>query len=221
MWKIPGIEEIYNEYHKQTFFIRNGVYPRTIKNYDGLYSDQRKVDYIKYFITFLQRNRESVDWKLYILALAKVLRNSFELKHLGRFGANKIYRDYVKSLQVEKNNSEEIYQEILNSITILSGYLKENELKWNEYLELDQPIIPVVLKHIYAGSVSLYFYACFPEHVLNKWFNYSDDCFQELFKLSKTEFLNIYIFSKRKTVLNNLKIQKLIEKLEIKFKLYF
>jgi hypothetical protein len=221
MWKIPGIEEIYNEYHKQTFFIRNGVYPRTIKNFENLYNDQRKVDYIKYFITFLERNRDTVDWKLYILALAKVLRNSFELKHLGKFGANKIYRDYVKSLQIEKNNIDEIYQEIINSITILSGYLKENELKWNDYLELDNNIIPVVLKHLYAGSVSLYFYACFPEHVLNKWFNYSEDCFQELFKLSKYEFLNTYIISKRNIVLSNIKTQKLITTLEQKFNKYF
>ena len=46
-WKIPTIEEIYNEYHKQTFFIRNGVYPKTIQNFTSLYEDERKVQQIK------------------------------------------------------------------------------------------------------------------------------------------------------------------------------
>jgi effector-binding domain-containing protein len=133
MWKIPGIEEIYNEYHKQTFFIRNGVYPRTIKNFENLYNDQRKVDHIKYFITFLERNRDTVDWKLYILALAKVLRSSFELKHLGKFGANKIYRDYVKSLQIEKNIKN--YNIELSKINYL---LEENNMK-NEIFIKDIP----------------------------------------------------------------------------------
>lgn len=84
-WKIPTVEEIYNEYHKQTFFIRNGVYPKTIHNFESLYEDERKVQQIKYFIEFIKRNRASVDWKLYILALTKVLKNRYDLKYLGSF----------------------------------------------------------------------------------------------------------------------------------------
>ena len=52
-WKIPTIEQVYNEYHKQTFFVRNGVYPKTIQNYETLYQDQRKVEQLKYFIEFI------------------------------------------------------------------------------------------------------------------------------------------------------------------------
>ena len=74
MWKVPTVEEIYNEYHKQTFYIRNGVYPKTIQNFKSLYDDPRKVEHIKFFIEFLKRNRASVDWKLYILSLSKVLK---------------------------------------------------------------------------------------------------------------------------------------------------
>lgn len=221
MWKVPSIEEIYNEFHKQTFFMRNGVYPKTIKNFDNLYTDERKINHLKYFVKFLERNRETVDWKLYIFALAKVLKNSFELKHLGKFAANKIYRDYISSLQIDKDNPEVIYNEIVNSLKVLSGYLKENELTWDNYLNLNDNIIPTVLKHIYAGSVSLYFYACFPLQVLNKWFNYPDDCFQELFKLNKNEFISIYFENKHNILLKNPRLVEIISKLETKFNKYF
>ena len=59
-----------------------GVYPKTIQNFDNLYKDERKVQILKYFLTFLERNRTSVDWKLYILALAKVFGNRYDLKYL-------------------------------------------------------------------------------------------------------------------------------------------
>jgi hypothetical protein len=221
MWKVPSIEEIYNEFHKQTFFMRNGVYPKTIQNFKSLYDDPRKVEHIKFFIEFLKRNRASVDWKLYILSLAKVLKTRYDLKYLGSFAGNKVYRDYVKSLYITKDDPEEIYTNIINSLTFLNTYLKENELTFDEYFNLDSDIIPVALKHVYAGTMSLYFYACFPQHVLSKWFNYNDDVFQELFKLSKYEFLDSYIISKRNILLTTVKTQHLISKLEEKFNKYF
>lgn len=221
MWKIPSIEEIYNEYHKQTFYIRNGVYPKTIQNFKSLYEDPRKVEHIKYFIEFLNRNRASVDWKLYIQALAKVTGNRFDLKYLGTFAGNKAYRDYVKSLHTNKDNINDIYNDIINTLTILTGYLKENNLTFIDYFDQDRMLLPLSLKHIYAGTISLYFYACFSQNVLAKWFSYPDDVFQELFQLSKYEFLDTYIVSKRNTLLTNVKTQSLIEKLEIKFNKYF
>lgn len=221
MLYIPSIEELYNEFHKQTFFARNGVYPKRIQNFKNLYDDQRKVAYLNHFINFLKRNSESVDWKLYILSLAKVLGNRFELRHLGSFGANKIYRDYIKMLQLDKNNDEEIYNDIINSLQFLIGYLKANEYSFKDYLNNESSIIPVSLKHIYAGTISLYFYACFPIQVLNKWFDYPDDIFYELFKVSKSEFFEQSILSKRNKILTITKIQKLILKLEEKFNKYF
>jgi hypothetical protein len=221
MWKIPSIEEIYNEYHKQTFYIRNGVYPKTIQNFKSLYEDPRKVEHIKYFIEFLNRNRASVDWKLYIQALAKVTGNRFDLKYLGTFAGNKVYRDYVKSLHTNKDNINDIYNDIINTLTVLTGYLKENNLTFIDYFDQDRMLLPLSLKHIYAGTISLYFYACFSQNVLAKWFSYPDDVFQELFQLSKYEFLDTYIVSKRNTLLTNVKTQSLIEKLETKFNKYF
>jgi len=215
-WKIPTIEQIYNEYHKQTFFVRNGVYPKTIQNYESLYQDQRKVEQLKYFVEFIKRNRASVDWKIYILALAKVLKSRYDLKYLGSFSGNKIYRDYVKSLYVQKDNIDDIYDEIIKSLIFLTNFLKESNLTFIDYFKEDEHIIPLALKHLYAGTISMYFYACFSQETLDKLFNYPDDVFQELFKLSKYEFLDTYIVSKRNTLLTNSKIQKLIIQLEAK-----
>lgn len=71
------------------------------------------------------------------------------------------------------------------------------------------------------GTISIYFYACFPQHVLNKWFHYPDDVFQELFQLSKYDFLNTYILSKRDKILLNNNLNNLVVKLENKFNKYF
>jgi hypothetical protein len=221
MFKVPTIEEIYNEYHRQTFYIRNGVYPKQIKSFENLYADQKKVQFLKNFEAFLQRNKTSVDWKLYIKALALVFQSRFDLKYLGTMAGNKIYRDYIKAEQSAKDSPEEIYNAIIKSLQFLNSYLAESELTFPEYFEDNEKIIPDALNHIYAGTISVYLWACFPQNVLAKWFNYPDDIFYELFHLNKYEFLQTYIVEKRNQILSIQKIQDLIALLEQKFNKYF
>jgi hypothetical protein len=214
MFSLPTVEMIYNEYHKQTFYAKNGVYPKTIKNYSNLYNDETKVEYINYFIEFLKRNNGLVDWKLYIKALAQVFKQSNNLKFLGSFKGNKIYRDYIASLQVKKDNENDIKTDIISSLQFLAAYNKENGITFKEYFDLDKDIIPLALKHIYSGTVSVYFYACFPKEILARLFSYQEDVFQELFHLSKYEFLDSYFVSKRDNILsypNLLNIVNIIE----------
>lgn len=71
------------------------------------------------------------------------------------------------------------------------------------------------------GTISCYFWACFPQHVLNKWFNYFNDTFLELFKFDKFEFFNTLIIPKRNQILTDSKIQILIDKFEKSFQKYF
>ena len=215
-WSLPTIEEIYNEYHKQTFYIKNGVYPKSIINFKKLYEDQRNVEYLNYFIEFLKRNRDTVNWKIYILALAKVLKTRYDLKYLGSFGGNKIYRDYLKTVNTKIDSEEVIISDIINSLKILSSYNKENNITFKEYFEIDSDTIPLALKHIYAGTISPYFYACFSPAILNKWFAYNDDVFFELFQVDKHEFLNTFIISKRDQIMQYTKVQELIFKFEQK-----
>ena len=216
MFNIPTPEVIYNEYHKQTFYAKNGVYPKTIKNFNNFHNDEIKVQHINYFIDFLKRNNGLVDWKLYIKALAIVLKHSFDLKYLGTFKGNKIYRDYISSLQVQKDNVNEIQSDIIAALKFLTTYIKENNIKFKEYFDLDKDIIPVALKHIYSGTVSVYFYACFPKNILARLFDYSDDIFQELFHLTKYEFLDTYFVSKRDKILSYPNLLNLVQTIEEK-----
>jgi hypothetical protein len=76
--KFPTIEEIYNYYHNQTFFITKGFYPKTVKNFDNLVSDSDK-ELLRKFQNFLKRNIDIIDWKLYIKSLAQYFKRRFEL----------------------------------------------------------------------------------------------------------------------------------------------
>ena len=58
MWTIPTIEEIYNEYHKQKFFQRNGIYPKTIKNFDSLLNDSKKKEFLLRFQNMIKSNQQ-------------------------------------------------------------------------------------------------------------------------------------------------------------------
>jgi hypothetical protein len=216
MFSVPTVEMIYNEYHKQTFYAKNGVYPKTIKNFSNLYNDETKVEYINYFIEFLKRNNGLVDWKLYIKALAQVFKQSNNLKYLGTFKGNKIYRDYIASIQVNKTDENDIKSEIISSLQFLTAYNKENEITFKEYFDLDRDIIPVALKHVYSGTISVYFYACFPKEILARLFNYQEDVFQELFHLSKYEFLDSYFVSKRDNMLKYSNVLNIVNVIEEK-----
>lgn len=214
IWKIPTIEEIYNYYHRETFYAMKKVYPKAIKNFDSLYENKERVEYLKRFQLMLERNRDSVDWKLYIKALAQVFEKRFDIKLLGSFAGNKIYRDYVKCLYLDDNDEESMYKKIVQSIQFLSEYLKANNFKFADYFKENKDTNPLALQHIYAGTVSVYFYACLDKDKLNGLFDYPDDLFLELFKLTKQEFLETYILSKRSYLLTYTKILKLIEKME-------
>lgn len=214
IWKIPTVQQIYNEYHRQTFYYMNGVYPRSIKNFDKLYQNKQNVEYIQRFQNMLSRNRASVDWKLYIKAIASILKKRFDLKILGTFAGNKLYRDYIKCLFLQEENEQIIYENIINSLKFITTYLKENQITFKQYLTFDNITFPLALKHIYAGTISVYFYACFSENKLNSFFDYSQDIFLEYFQLSKQQFLNTYILSKRSKILTYQKILNFIKKIE-------
>ena len=214
IWKIPTIQQIYNEYHRQTFFYMQGVYPRSIKNFDSLYQNKQNVQYLKRFQNMLSRNRASVDWKLYIKAIASVYKKRFQLKILGTFAGNKLYRDYIKCLFLDEQNEQIIYQNIINSLKFITTYLKENQITFREYLEFDKITFPLALKHIYAGTISIYFYACFSENKINDFCDYTQDIFMQYFQLSKAQFIDTYITQKRKYMLSYEKILNFIKKIE-------
>ena len=74
----------------------NGTYPKTIVNYDKVLKSQNVIEQLKKFQGLLQRNREAIDWKLYVQALAEYYKNRFDLRYLSNLAGIKIYRNFVK-----------------------------------------------------------------------------------------------------------------------------
>lgn len=221
-FRIPTIEEIYNEYHKQTFYFMNGVYPKTIKNYDTILNDSKKKEYLLKFQSVISRNRESLDWKLYIYACASLLKNRFDLKILGSLAGNKLYRNYINYTYKEDKSFDTIYHDIVSSLQFLNMYLKENNLTLKDYYLENISTVPLSIKHIYSGTISIYLYAALsPNFVYKAFQNYLDDVFLEYFDMTKNCFLSEIIAVKREKIIQNKKIRELCDKLESKLALKF
>ena len=216
---IPTIEEIYNEYHKQTFYFMNGVYPRTIKNFDKILSDNKKKEQLLKFQNLIARNRESLDWKLYIYACASMLKQRFDLKILGSLAGNKLYRNYIKYTYNLEKSEQEIYDEIINSLKFLNMYFKSNNYTIKDYFLDGINTFPLSLKHLYAGTISINFYAALlPNLVYTVFSNYPDDVYSEFFQMTKDELLEI-INNKRNKIISFKKLRLVCDKLEQKFSL--
>lgn len=218
-YKIPTIEEIYNEYHRQTFYAMNKVYPRPIKNFDTILKDNNKKEYLLKFQNMIKRNREAIDWKLYIYACASLLKNRFDLKILGSLAGNKLYRNFINYKMTEEQKAQDIFDEIIRSLKFLNLILVENDIDINQYFIEDMHIVPLSLRHIYAGTISIYFYAAINPSKIYSWFyNYTDDAFQELFHMNKQEFLDNIISVKRDFIIKFPKIREICDKLDNKFR---
>lgn len=219
IYKIPSIEQIYNEYHKQTFYAMNGTYPKTITNFDKIYKNQNNLELLKKFQNLLSRNRDAIDWKLYIEAIAQNYKSRFDLRVLSNLNGIKIYRNYIQNKFKDLDSENAIYNEIIQSLVFINGYLKANNITFEEYFNLDKDTIPVSLKHIYAGTVSLYFYAAFdPYKVGIKMLDYPNDLFLEYFYINKEEFMQKFILNKHKDILKYQKVREIMEKIQKIFK---
>lgn len=214
---IPSIEEIYSYYHRETMYAMKGFYPKKITNFEKCITTSN-YELLKKFQKFIERNESIINWKLYIISIAKYYKRRFDLKILGSLGGTKIYRQYLNFIDQPDNLSEnEIKLEIINSLKYLKEFIKTNNISFNEYLHFEENLIPISLKHLYSGSISKYFYACFPWNKLIKmFFHFPDDVFYELFNISKNEFIELICY-KRKYILKYQLIKDIIQKIENKF----
>lgn len=197
----------------------NEQYPKTIVNYDKIYNNSTILEHLKKFQNLLARNRETINWKIYIYALAQNFKSRFDLRYLSNLSGIKIYRNYVQSKFEDIDSEEYIYNEIIRSLIFLNSYLKENNITFKDYFNLDRETIPISLKHIYAGTISLYFYAAFdPYKVGFQMLDYPNDLFLEYFYINREEFLEKYILNKHKDILKYKKIKEIMEKIQKTFK---
>ena len=78
-------------------YVQNGTYPKTIVNYEKVYKNTNLQELLKKFQSLLSRNREAIDWKLFIYALAQHFKTRFDLKFLSNLAGIKIYRNFIQS----------------------------------------------------------------------------------------------------------------------------
>jgi hypothetical protein len=195
-----------------------GIYPRSIKNFSSILNKQN-VELLLRFQNMIKRNYDMIDWKLYIKACAQYFKYRFDLKILGSLQGNKIYRSFLryKNLNVEKSN-DEIKNEIILSLKFLINYLHESNLNLLEYLNDRSNVIPIMLKHLYSGSVSSYFYACLDQSKIFRIFHdFPDDVFYELFNCTRNEYLDNCILNKRDKIICISNLKDIINKINEKF----
>lgn len=193
----------------------NGTYPKTMVNFEKIHNNPNLQELLKKFQSLLARNRQALDWKLFIYALAQHFKNRFDLRYLSNLAGIKIYRNYIQSSFEDIDDGDKIYNSIIQSLIFIQGYLKTNNITFKEYFNLDKETIPVALKHLYSGTVSMYFYAAFETYkIVAYMLDYSDDLFQEYFMMKKDEFIEKYILNKHKDILKYEKVKNLIEKIE-------
>ena len=199
-------EDVYQEFHKQTFYQKHGVYPKAIKSFD---KQKKKDDWI-YFERFSQRVNDGngvVDYKKMIEILAKYHKGWFKPSMLISMKGIKIYKTYIESESVT-TNANDIYTNILKSIKFIKQFCEENNLKtFNEYINHNADFFPTLLLHMSAGSINKYFVAIIPDIDLILR-NYPKDCVNEFaidfLKEYKALYLKCLSIKKMHAIMDNL-----------------
>jgi hypothetical protein len=153
-------ETIYKIWHRETFKAK-GTHVKEVKNFDKAKA-KPSWEYFENFVHFMERNNGALDLNLYMEALAEHYGGYFNPSLLGSQRSIKIYKEYVsqKTLDVE-NDEADMTLEILKSIKFVVGFCRERGLvSLEEYISHDMYLIPSLLKHYNAGSISPFFLAC-------------------------------------------------------------
>lgn len=167
----------YSEWHHQ-IQLHKGIHARRVKNFEKA----RAKDTWPFFeklAHMCNKNAGSVDFKLYITSLVDHHKGYVPPKVLPTLKSIKIYKSYIRSINLE-NDPEEVKKSILNSLTFVVKYIKDNNLdSLDSYLYENVNIIPTILKHYNAGSVCVHFLCCiknfsliisgYPDDVVNEF----------------------------------------------------
>jgi hypothetical protein len=163
--KLPTIENIIVEYHRNIMFYKTGSYPRPMKNiHESKYfnDESRYKAHFEKFIKFVERNDGHIDWKLMIEALADFFKGWFNPMFLSNQKGIKIYKNYIEAKKLAKK--EDLLTEVKKNLRFVIEYIKSGNLSnVDEYLTEGQYLIPSIGKHLSSGSISPYFLVIVPD----------------------------------------------------------
>ena len=183
------ILDLYNEFRKQTFFVKKNIYPKPVKSLENI-SNQEQLVHFEKFKVMVESNAGMIDWRLYIKSLAIHYKGWFKPSKLNSLKAIKIYKTYV-ILENENKSGNIIYRNVLDSIKFIVNYCKENNIKnFDDYINDNITIIPTILKHHKAGSISSNFLSIIPniKIILN---SFPKDCVDQFCKPFFMEYESI------------------------------
>jgi len=148
-------EELYQIYHRETNEAK-GRHVRTVKNFDNAKA-KSSWKHFELLSNFIERNCGQINGRIYIKSLATFFEGWFEPSIFCTPKGTKIYKEYIANT-TEDGSPENIKKHLLSSIKFIVKYCREKNIKsLCEYMNEDLYFIPTVLKHLDAGSVSMYF----------------------------------------------------------------
>ncbi len=169
-------EELYSIFHIETNACA-GRQVRRVKNFDKA----KAKDTWKYFESlsaFMYRNNGHVNPELYIRAMAQHYEGWFNPNLFGKPKSIGIYKTYINELH-KNTDPAQIKKQIIDSIGFVVRYCCAKDLKnIYEYFDEDKYMIPTMLKHLHAGSISLYFLTCI-DSIRTILRNYPQDCIDD------------------------------------------
>lgn len=158
---IPTYEQVVQEFHRQTFYYKNGSYPRPIVNFETTKYNKNKHLFEK-FIKSVERNYGHINWSLMIESLGDFFKGYFNPMFLSNAKGIKIYKNYIRERQTVK--TENIEKEVKRSIKNVLSFIAQDELRdVDEYLTQGQYLLPTIAKHLSGGTISPYFLVMVPD----------------------------------------------------------
>jgi len=150
-------EDLYQIYHKETNFAA-GRPVRQVKNFENA-KKKTTWKHFELLASFVNRNCGQIDGRLYVKSLATFFEGYFDPSLFCTPKATKIYKEYITEISMEAT-PESIKKHLLRSIKFIVKYCRQKNIKnLCEYMNEDMYFIPTSLKHLDAGSISMYFLA--------------------------------------------------------------
>lgn len=199
-------EDIYRIYHREVN-LAAGRKVRTVKNFDKAKAKDSWVHFEK-CAGFINRNKGQVNPEIYVKSIAEYYEGWFDPKFLTGHKSIRNYKEYIKAKE-EESNPEHIKIELMRSIAFISKYCKSKSIEFDQYLGEGHYLIPTVLKHYNAGSISIYFLCA-----LNGFGDILNSFPQDMVFDYLPNFKEEYPI-KRMRIINNPDTRKISENLEI------
>ena len=180
-------EQIYQIYFKETFKHKHGFYPKPITHWEK-YTNQAYWPVVVRFTDMVNNNAGQINPNIYITALVKSYDGVFDVTVLTSPKSIKIFKNYVEMLNC---NTDDIVALVYDNLHYIASFCNEHKItNLDGYLKYGCDILPAILKHYNAGSVTKYTISIIPS--IGKYFKlYPQDVVNEYLKNLESEYINV------------------------------